>query len=120
MITASFLIKDLHIDWRRGEQYFASKLVDYDPASNNGGWQWVAGTGTDASPYFRIFNPWTQIERFDNKCKYIKEWVDELKDVDVSIIKKWYKMYREYPDIKYSAPIVDHDIVKKTVLHYYK
>lgn len=120
MITASFLIKDLHIDWRRGEQYFASKLVDYDPASNNGGWQWVAGTGTDASPYFRIFNPWTQIERFDNKCKYIKEWVDELKDVDIKVIKQWYKLYKKHPDIKYSIPIVNHDVVKKEAVYYYK
>jgi len=120
MVTASFLVKDLHIDWRRGEKYFASKLVDYDPASNNGGWQWVAGTGTDASPYFRIFNPWTQIERFDNECKYIKEWVDELKDVESKVIKKWHKLYKEYPNIKYAVPIVDHDVVKKTVLYYYK
>eukprot|EP00959_Pyramimonas_sp_CCMP1952_P018747 396227-Pyramimonas_sp.AAC.1 len=65
MITASFLIKDLAIDWRRGERYFATKLVDYDPASNNGGWQWVAGTGTDANPYFRIFNPWSQMKKYD-------------------------------------------------------
>lgn len=120
MITASFLIKDLHIDWRRGEKYFASKLVDYDPASNNGGWQWVAGTGTDASPYFRIFNPWTQIKRFDNECKYIKEWVDELKYVDINVIKKWNKVYKQHTDIKYSIPIVDHDVVKKSVVHYYK
>ena len=120
MITASFLIKDLHLDWRKGEKYFASKLLDYDPASNNGGWQWVAGTGTDASPYFRIFNPWTQIKRFDNECKYIKEWVDELKYVDINVIKKWNKVYKQHTDIKYSIPIVDHDVVKMSVVHYYK
>jgi deoxyribodipyrimidine photolyase len=65
MIVASFLAKDLHIDWRSGERYFAQKLVDYDPAVNNGNWQWCASTGCDAQPYFRIFNPWLQQRRYD-------------------------------------------------------
>lgn len=78
MIVASFLVKDLHIDWRWGEQYFAQKLVDYDPAVNNGSWQWAASTGCDAQPYFRIFNPLLQQERFDPDCVYIKKWVPEL------------------------------------------
>ena len=72
LIVASFLTKDLHIDWRLGERYFAEKLVDYDPCVNNGNWQWAASTGCDAQPYFRIFNPWLQ-QKFDPQCKYIKK-----------------------------------------------
>jgi deoxyribodipyrimidine photo-lyase len=79
MNVASFLVKDLHIDWREGEKYFASKLVDYDPILNNSNWQWAASTGCDAQPYFRIFNPWRQAKRFDPDCKYIKKWIPELK-----------------------------------------
>lgn len=79
MISASFLVKDLHMDWRWGEKYFAQQLVDYDPAVNNGNWQWVASTGCDAQPYFRIFNPWNQQIKFDPDCAYIKRWVPELK-----------------------------------------
>ena len=75
MITAMFLTKDLLIDWRWGEKYFASKLVDYDPASNNGGWQWSASTGTDAQPYFRIFNPELQLKKYDKDYEYIRTWI---------------------------------------------
>lgn len=75
MITAMFLTKDLLIDWRWGEKYFATKLVDYDPASNNGGWQWSASTGTDAQPYFRIFNPELQLKRYDKDYEYIRKWI---------------------------------------------
>lgn len=80
MITASFLVKNLGIDWRLGEAYFASALMDFDLASNNGNWQWVAGTGCDASPYFRVFNPDTQLQKFDPKLKYCLKWIDELKE----------------------------------------
>lgn len=120
MVTASFLIKDLHIDWRRGEQYFATQLVDYDPASNNGGWQWVAGTGTDASPYFRIFNPWTQIKRFDKECKYIKKWIPELEPVKPTHITKWFDKHKKYPEVEYPKPMVNHDIQKKLVIKLYQ
>lgn len=78
MIAASFLIKDLHINWQWGERYFAQKLVDYDPCVNNGNWQWVASTGCDAAPYFRIFNPWLQQKKYDKDCSYIKKWIPEL------------------------------------------
>ena len=78
MITASFLVKDLLVDWRKGEEYFAQKLLDFDLASNNGGWQWCASTGCDAQPYFRIFNPSLQSKRFDPNAEYIKKWVPEL------------------------------------------
>lgn len=107
MITASFLVKDLHVDWKWGERYFASKLVDYDPASNNGGWQWAASTGADAQPYFRIFNPWRQQERFDPEARYIRRYVPELSDADTSIIHK--PLSREMSkSLNYPFPIVDH------------
>jgi deoxyribodipyrimidine photo-lyase len=75
MIVASFLTKILHIDWRWGEKYFASRLTDYDPANNNGGWQWSAGTGVDAQPYFRIFNPFTQADNYDKTGEYRDKWL---------------------------------------------
>ncbi len=86
MIVASFLVKDLHIDWRRGEEFFAQYLTDYDPCVNNGSWQWAASTGCDAQPYFRIFNPWLQQKRFDPECEYIKKWVPELADLSKKAI----------------------------------
>ena len=82
MITASFLIKHLLIDWRWGEKYFAEKLLDYDLSANNGNWQWVAGTGCDAAPYFRIFNPYTQQKKFDPDKEYIKKWIPEYETDD--------------------------------------
>lgn len=106
MITASFLVKDLHIDWRWGEKYFAQKLSDYDPAINNGNWQWVAGTGCDASPYFRIFNPWTQAKTYDPDASYIKKWVPELLDFPSKIIHDWHKQKKESPS--YPLPMLDH------------
>ena len=109
MVTASFLVKNLGIDWRWGERYFATKLVDYDPASNNGGWQWVAGTGTDAAPYFRVFNPFSQAERFDKECEYVLKHVEELRDVDVEDILNWDKAHKKdkYAGHAYPAPMVD-------------
>jgi deoxyribodipyrimidine photo-lyase len=80
MITASFLTKNLHIDWRKGEAHFGKHLLDHDPALNNGNWQWSASTGCDAQPYFRVFNPWRQQKRFDNECRYIKRWIPELEN----------------------------------------
>jgi deoxyribodipyrimidine photo-lyase len=105
MIVASFLTKNLFIDWRWGEQYFASKLVDYDPSSNNGGWQWSASTGTDSQPYFRIFSPSSQLEKFDKDCLYVKQWIEELRTVDNKIILNWEK--NNDHNIKYPKPIVD-------------
>ncbi|GIS87865.1 MAG: hypothetical protein CM1200mP18_05750 [Gammaproteobacteria bacterium] len=84
MIVASFLTKDLLIDWKLGERFFFEHLVDGDPASNNGGWQWAPQMGKDAQPYFRIFNPWKQSERWDPKGDYIRRWVAELRDVPAS------------------------------------
>ena len=102
MITASFLTKHLLIDWRWGEAWFAQKLLDYDLASNNGGWQWASGSGTDAAPYFRIFNPESQQKKFDKDLKYIKKWVPEF-GTD------------EYPE-----PIVDHSFARERCLKTYK
>jgi deoxyribodipyrimidine photo-lyase len=106
MITASFLVKDLHIDWRWGEKYFATKLVDYDPAVNNGSWQWAASTGCDAQPYFRIFNPWLQQEKFDNECIYIKKWLPELKYVEPKVLNGLFKSKEKIPG--YPEQIVNH------------
>jgi len=88
MIAASFLVKNLGIDWRLGEAYFASKLMDFDLASNNGNWQWVAGTGCDASPYFRVFNPNTQRERYDPNFKYCAKWINELEENGIYRVPK--------------------------------
>ncbi|PPK65139.1 deoxyribodipyrimidine photo-lyase type I [Methylobacter tundripaludum] len=105
MIVASFLVKDLHIDWRWGERYFARHLVDYDPCVNNGNWQWAASTGCDAQPYFRIFNPWLQQLKFDPDCRYIYRWLPELQAFPPKIIHQWDK---KHSVCGYPAPIIDH------------
>lgn len=127
MIVASFLTKDLLIDWRRGESYFMQMLVDGDPAANNGGWQWAASTGTDAQPYFRIFNPRLQSERFDPNGDYIRKWVKELARVPNEYIHAPNEMTpieqgqfgcvigEDYP-----APIVDHASQKEEALRRFK
>ena len=120
LITSSFLIKTLLIDWQKGEQYFAKKLTDYDPASNNGNWQWTAGSGADSQPYFRIFNPWLQGENFDPNCEYIKKWVPELKDVPVKDILHWEDTYSQYKNIKYPRPICNYEEQKDKALTMYK
>lgn len=101
MVVASFLTKHLLIDWRWGEAYFAQKLLDFDLASNNGGWQWAAGSGCDAAPYFRIFNPYLQTKKFDPKFEYIRKWVPE------------------FEDFSYPPPIVEHELARKRCLEVY-
>ncbi|MFT3827276.1 MAG: deoxyribodipyrimidine photo-lyase [Chitinophagaceae bacterium] len=101
MIVASFLTKHLLIDWRWGEAYFASKLLDFDLAANNGGWQWAAGSGCDAAPYFRVFNPYLQTQKFDPELKYIRKWVPELESFD------------------YPQPIIEHELARKRCLETY-
>ena len=120
MIVSMFLCKDLHIDWREGERYFASKLVDYDPAQNNGGWQWSSSSGADSQPYFRIFNPWLQGKNYDADCEYIRRWVPELREVSAKDIHEWYRIAAERSvEVKYPAPIVEHGAeVKKTMVYY--
>lgn len=107
MIVASFLTKDLHIDWRLGEKYFAKKLVDYDPAVNNGNWQWAASTGCDAQPYFRIFNPWLQQQKFDPDCLYIKHWIPELALISQKTIHNLNKI-KEKLITNYPLTVIDH------------
>ena len=102
MVVASFLTKHLLIDWRWGEAYFAQKLLDFDQASNVGGWQWASGSGTDAAPYFRIFNPQSQLEKFDRKLEYVQKWVPE------------------YGTPSYPNPIVDHAWARQRCLERYK
>lgn len=114
MITAMFLTKDLHLDWRRGESYFMQQLTDGEIASNNGGWQWSAGTGADAAPYFRIQNPWSQTRRYDPEGKYIKKWVPELREVPVNLLFTAPTSGRIAP--KYPAPIVDHAAAREKTL----
>ena len=121
MIVSSFLTKILLIDWRLGERYFATKLVDYDPANNNGGCQWSAGTGADSQPYFRIFNPFLQSQNHDPDCEYIKRWVPELLEVPNEIIHDWNdKEKRREINSKYPDPIVDYSEQKEKALKMYK
>lgn len=106
LIVASFLTKTLLISWKHGEKYFATKLTDYDPASNNGNWQWVASTGADSQPYFRIFSPFEQTKKADPNAVYIKKWVPELRELSARDILNWDTTHLEYKDIKYPKPIV--------------
>jgi deoxyribodipyrimidine photo-lyase len=111
MVVASFLTKDLLIDWREGYDWFREKLVDHDTANDNGGWQWAASTGTDAQPYFRIFNPMTQGERYDPDAEYIKRYVPELRDAAPELIHGWHEAsltQRRNAAPEYPDPIVDH------------
>lgn len=127
MVAASFLVKDLLIDWRWGERYFAEKLIDYDFAANNGGWQWAASTGCDAQPWFRIFNPVTQSEKFDAQGKFIRKYVPELARCnDKEIHAPWLisadrqqtlglAIGRDYP-----LPVIDHAVQRERALELYK
>ena len=120
MVTASFLVKDLLCDWRWGERHFAQKLLDYDLASNNGNWQWVASTGCDAQPWFRIFNPVAQSQRFDPDGAYIRRFVPELRALDGPSIHAPWKasdstVVRDYP-----APVVDHAAARAAALAMFK
>jgi deoxyribodipyrimidine photo-lyase len=103
MIVASFLTKHLLIDWRWGEAYFAQKLLDFELSSNNGGWQWAAGSGCDAAPYFRIFNPHSQTEKFDKELRYIRKWVPEFQSL-----------------LSYPKPIVKHEDARARALAVYQ
>ena len=126
MVVASFLTKDLGLDWRRGEAYFATHLNDFDLAANNGGWQWAASTGCDAQPYFRIFNPVAQSERFDPAGKFIRRYLPQLEKLpDKLIHAPWLArpidlqaagivLGRDYPH-----PIVDHDSARRATLERY-
>jgi deoxyribodipyrimidine photo-lyase len=127
MIVASFLVKDLHINWQEGEKYFKEMLLDYDPSANNGNWQWAAGTGTDSVPYFRVFNPVLQSQKFDPDGAYIRRWVPELKQVENAFIHTPWRMPVDIQDPchcrigkDYPAPIVDHAQAKQQALAIYR
>ncbi|MEL4014112.1 deoxyribodipyrimidine photo-lyase [Dryocola clanedunensis] len=121
MVVASFLVKDLLVDWREGERYFMSQLIDGDLAANNGGWQWAASTGTDAAPYFRIFNPTTQGERFDATGEFIRRWLPELAEVpDKFIHTPWVFADKQQHTLDYPRPIVDHKQARIATLAAYE
>lgn len=127
MVTASFLVKDLLIDWRRGERYFARQLVDFDPAQNAGNWQWVAGTGLDAAPYFRVMNPVAQSRKFDPNGAYIRRWVPELAEFSATEIHEPWSVGPERLDAlgvslgkTYPRPIVDHAHARARTLAAYR
>jgi deoxyribodipyrimidine photo-lyase len=122
LITSNFLTKLLMWHWKDGEKYFGQNLVDYDPIINNGNWQWSAGSGVDAQPYFRIFNPWTQGEKFDPDCIYIKKWVPELNNVDNKHIHNWttFCTNPQYKNIKYHKPIINYEENRKKCLEIFK
>jgi len=119
MITASFLVKDLLVDWRWGEAYFAEKLIDFDLSANNGGWQWAASTGCDAQPWFRIFNPVTQSLRFDPQGKFIKKYIPELYDLNGDEIHAPW-LCQNFHKINYPQPIIDHASQRIKALALYK
>ncbi|CAM4173690.1 deoxyribodipyrimidine photo-lyase [Vibrio agarivorans] len=119
MVVASFFTKDLHLDWRLGERYFMSKLIDGDFAANNGGWQWCASTGCDGQPYFRIFNPISQGERFDAQGEFVRHWIPELKAVPNKFVHAPW-LWSEFDSIDYPPPIVDHKVEREITLALYK
>ncbi len=127
MIAASFLVKDLLIDWREGERWFMRRLIDGDPASNNGGWQWTAGVGTDAAPYFRIFNPILQSRKFDPQGIFIRRWVPELANVPGKFVHEPWTMTGDLQQRSgcilgkdYPLPLVDHALARDRTLAAFK
>jgi deoxyribodipyrimidine photo-lyase len=128
MVVASFLTKDLHIDWREGERWFMERLIDGDVASNNGGWQWVTSVGTDPAPYFqRLFNPMTQHERFDPDGVYVRRWLPELREVpDSHLVRPWLMDEQEQEasgcriGSDYPQPVVDHAEERRFAVERYR
>jgi deoxyribodipyrimidine photo-lyase len=122
LITSGFLVKLALIDWRKGEKYFAQKLTDYDPAQNNGGWQWSSGSGADSQPYFRIMSPISQSSKFDPDGSYIKKWIPELKDVEAKHLHDWEKFNNLYDlkEINYVKPCLDYKNARKRTMEIYK
>ncbi len=120
MISSSILIKILLVDWREGERFYAQHLVDYDIGSNNAGWQWSAGSGSDAQPFFRYFNPYLQSKEHDAQCEYIKQWIPELKDVPPEDIHNWEPTWEKHKECGYPKPIVNYAEQKEISLKMYK
>ena len=120
MISSSVLTKLMLINWRKGEQFYAQHLVDYDVANNSGGWQWSSGGGSDAQPYFRYFNPYIQSKEHDPECEYIKTWIPELKDVSVKDIHNWDIAWEANKECNYPKPIFDYKEQKEKSIKMYK
>lgn len=126
LIVGSFLTKDLHMYWKKGERFFAQHLLDYDPAVNNGNWQWVASTGVDPVPYFRIFNPWLQAKKFDPEAEYIKKWIPEIAHLSADEIHNYFKRKAlaegegVYKGVEYPLPMVDHKLEAAKIKAKYK
>jgi deoxyribodipyrimidine photo-lyase len=120
MISSSILIKIFLIDWREGERFYAEHLVDYDVANNNGGWQWSSGGGSDAQPFFRYFNPYTQSKEHDPKCEYIKTWIPELKNVPPEDIHEWDTAWEIHKESGYPKPIVNYAEQREKSIKMYK
>ena len=124
MVTASFLVKHLRIHWQEGEKYFRNCLLDFNEANNVAGWQWVAGCGADAAPYFRIFNPILQGERFDPLGNYVKKWLPELSNVPKEFIHKPWELNKKIKDFElgknYPRPIVVHEEARNAALEAFK
>lgn len=121
LICSNFLNRILGIDWREGERYYAKMLTDYDPAINNGNWQWIASTGVDPKPYNqRLFNPWLQSKRYDKDAKYIKKWIPELKSIPANHLHDWEKHATKYDNIDYPEPCVDYKTARMRSLKQYK
>ena len=127
MVVASFLCKDLLINWQWGEEWFLQNLIDGDLAANNGGWQWSAGTGTDAVPYFRVFNPITQSKRFDSAGNYIRRWLPELSSIPAQYIHTPWKMPLDVQQdlgcrigVQYPTPLVEHATARQRSLAVYQ
>lgn len=120
MITANFLVKDLLVDWRKGEAFFMQHLIDGSFPANNGGWQWSASVGTDAVPYFRVFNPVKQSEKFDPDGQYIRKWVEELKEVPTKYIHWPHSWLQQQSSNNYCEPMVEHKFARERFLTTFK
>ena len=120
LIVASFLVKTMLINYKKGEKYFANKLTDYNITNNLNNWMWVTGNGASSQEYFKIFNVWTQSSEHDPDTTYIKKWLPQLKDVPSKAIHNWYKEWENYKDTGYGKPILDYDEEKQKVLTAYK
>jgi deoxyribodipyrimidine photo-lyase len=119
LIVGNFMVKLMLIEWKKGEEYFSRNLIDIDIANNVGNWQWVAGNGADSQPYFRIFNPWIQSEKFDKDGNYIKKWIPELKNIPAKDLHQWNLNFQKY-QINYPSPILDYKKQREKCLKLYK
>jgi deoxyribodipyrimidine photo-lyase len=123
LIVSNFLNRILGMDWRMGEKYFATKLIDYDPCVNNGNWQWVASSGVDTKPYVqRIFNPWLQSSKYDKDCKYIKKWLPQLSHISNKEIHNWEKYYSKYDleELGYMKPMIAYSEGRRNSIEQYE